>query len=71
MYRQVFQSMEIPLITVDDFHKLTDENLVKYFLVIYEKFIELLNQTIKLNNLLTNSKKNVKKFQFNCFKIKM
>lgn len=45
---KLFQSMDIPLISVDDYYKLTDENLVKYFIVIYEKFLELLNQTIKL-----------------------
>jgi hypothetical protein len=45
---KLFQSMEIPLITISDYYKLSDENLIKYFLVIYEKFLELLNQTIKL-----------------------
>ncbi len=44
----VFISMEIPLITVKDFLELSDENILKYIIVIYEKFTELLNQTIKL-----------------------
>jgi hypothetical protein len=45
---KLFQSMDIPLITVKDYWVLTNENLIKYFIVIFEKFSELLNQTIKL-----------------------
>jgi hypothetical protein len=45
---KLFQSLEIPLITMGDFYKLSNENLIKYLLVIWEKFNELLNQTIKL-----------------------
>jgi hypothetical protein len=45
---KLFQTMEIPLITVKEFLELTDENIIKYIVVIYDKFIELLNQTIKL-----------------------
>lgn len=45
---KIFQSMDIPLITVNDYCELTNENLIKYFVVIFEKFSELLNQTIKL-----------------------
>jgi hypothetical protein len=44
----LFQSMDIPLITVKDYWELTNENLIKYFVVIFEKFSELLNQIIKL-----------------------
>ena len=45
---KIFQSLDIPLIQVKDFLKLTDDNIIKYFVVIYDKFTELLNQTIKL-----------------------
>jgi len=44
----VLVSLEIPLITVESFINLTDENILKYIIVIYEKCSELLNQTIKL-----------------------
>ncbi len=44
----VLVSLEIPLITVESFINLTDENILKYLIVIYEKCSELLNQTIKL-----------------------
>lgn len=45
---KLFESLDIPLIMVKDYYKLSDENLVKYFINIYEKFHELLNQTIIL-----------------------
>lgn len=45
---KLFQSLEIPLISLDDFYQLSNENLIGYFIIIYEKFLELLNQTIKL-----------------------
>lgn len=45
---KLFQTMEIPLITINAFTKLTDENIIKYLIVIFDKFSELLNQTIKL-----------------------
>ena len=45
---KLFQTLAIPLLTVSDFTKLTDENIIKYLVVIYDKFNELLNQTIKL-----------------------
>jgi len=46
--KNVFVSLEIPLITVGDFYNLTDENILKYLVAIYEKCTELFNQTIKL-----------------------
>ena len=45
---KLFQTLGIPLLTVDAFTKLNDENIIKYLIVIYDKFYELLNQTIKL-----------------------
>lgn len=45
---KLFQTMDIPLVTVKEFTELTDENIIKYLVVIYDKFNELLNQTIKL-----------------------
>ncbi len=45
---KLFQTLEIPLVTVKEFIELTDENIVKYLVVIYDKFTELLNQTSKL-----------------------
>lgn len=45
---KLFQCMNIPLITVQNYLELSNENLIKYFVVIFEKFSELLNQTIKL-----------------------
>ena len=46
--KNVFISLQIPLITIKDFYELTEENILKYIIVIFEKFNELLNQTIKL-----------------------
>lgn len=46
--KNIFISLGIPLITVKDFCELSNENILKYIIVIYEKFTELLNQTIKL-----------------------
>lgn len=46
--QNVLVSLEIPLISVTDFCNLSDENILKYLIVIYEKCTELLNQTIKL-----------------------
>ncbi len=46
--QKLFQSMSIPLITIKDYWELSNENLIRYFIVIFEKFSELLNQTIKL-----------------------
>jgi hypothetical protein len=46
--KELFVSLEIPLIKLKDFYELSDENTLKYIIVIYEKFTELLNQTIKL-----------------------
>jgi hypothetical protein len=46
--KNVFISLDIPLITVKDFCELCDEYILKYIILIYEKFNELLNQTIKL-----------------------
>jgi hypothetical protein len=44
----LFHLMYIPLISIEDYWELTNENLIKYFIIIFEKFSELLNQTIKL-----------------------
>lgn len=46
--KNVFISLEIPLILIKDFYNLSDENILKYLIIIYDKFSELLNQTIKL-----------------------
>jgi len=45
---KLFESLEIPLITITEFYQLSNENIIKYMIVIWEKFNELLNQTIKL-----------------------
>jgi hypothetical protein len=45
---KLFNALEIPLILVSEFDNLTNENLIKYFITIFEKFLELLNQTIML-----------------------
>jgi hypothetical protein len=45
---KLFQTLGIPLLTVDGFSKLTNENIIKYLAIIYDKFNELLNQTMKL-----------------------
>lgn len=44
----LFVSMGIPLITSIEFYELSTENLIKYFILIFEKFYELLNHTIHL-----------------------
>jgi hypothetical protein len=46
--QKLFQALDIPLILVSDFYDLSNENLIKYFIVIFEKFLELLNHTIAL-----------------------
>jgi len=43
---KIFYKLEIPLLTEDEFDDLTKENIIKYLLFIYEKFKELLDQTI-------------------------
>ena len=48
---KLFLTLGIPLLTVTEFNKLTDENIIKYLLIIFDKFNELLNQTIKLFDL--------------------
>jgi hypothetical protein len=45
---KLFQTLGIPLLTINEFNKLTDENIIKYLVIIFDKFNELLNQTIKL-----------------------
>jgi hypothetical protein len=45
---KLFESMDIPLVKVKDYYELSDENLIKYFITIFEKINELLNQTIIL-----------------------
>jgi hypothetical protein len=44
----LFQTLNIPLLSIHEFKNLSDENIIKYLLIIFEKFNELLNQTIKL-----------------------
>jgi hypothetical protein len=44
----LFQTLGIPIINLSDFYTLSNENLIKYVIYIYEKFNELLSQTIKL-----------------------
>lgn len=46
--KNIFISLGIPLITIKDFYELSDENILKYIILIYEKINELLSQTIKL-----------------------
>ena len=46
--RKMFESLEIPLITVKDFGELSDENIIKYLEIIFNKINEILEQTIKL-----------------------
>ena len=46
--KSVFTSLDIPLILIYDFYNLSNENILKYIIIIYDKFNELLNQTIKL-----------------------
>lgn len=44
----LFETLGIPKINLDDFYSLSNDNLIKYVIFIYEKFNELLSQTIKL-----------------------
>jgi hypothetical protein len=44
----IFISLDISLITLSDFYNLSNENILKYIVDIYDKFSELLNQTIKV-----------------------
>jgi hypothetical protein len=45
---KLFKTLGIPLLTISEFKILTDENIIKYLVIIFDKFNELLNQTIKL-----------------------
>lgn len=45
---KLFQTLNIPLLSIYEFKYLSDENIIKYLLIIFDKFNELLNQTIKL-----------------------
>ena len=45
---KLFKTLGIPLLTINEFKRLTDENIIKYLVIIFDKFNELLNQTIKL-----------------------
>ncbi len=47
---KIFQSMDIPIITISEFYHLSNENIIKYLIIIHEKLDELLNQIIKLFN---------------------
>lgn len=50
--KQLFNSLDIPLITIEDIDIMNDSrhnrDIVKYLLIIYEKFNELIEQTIKI-----------------------
>jgi hypothetical protein len=46
--KNIFVSLNIPLITISDLYNLSNENILKYIISIYEKISELLNQTIKI-----------------------
>lgn len=47
---RIITSLEIPLITVDDFMILSNNDIIKYLLFIHEKSNSLLDQMIKLLN---------------------
>lgn len=44
----IFTALEIPLININDFIKLSDEDILNYLHLIYSKFIDLFNNIIKL-----------------------
>lgn len=44
----IFTALEIPLININDFLRLSEEDIINYLCLIYNKFIELFNQIIKL-----------------------
>ena len=61
--KKVFKSLKIPMLSVDEFLDLEDENKIKYTFLVYSKILELLQVVInifeefnmadlKLNNLL-------------------
>jgi hypothetical protein len=45
---KLFNSLEIPIITTDELDELSNEQIIKYLFIIFEKINELLIQTIKL-----------------------
>lgn len=45
---KLFNSLEIPIITIDQLDELPNEQIIKYLFIIFEKINELLTQTIKL-----------------------
>jgi hypothetical protein len=48
--KNIFISLDIPLILLSDFYNLSNEYILKYIISIYEKISELLNQTLKIFN---------------------
>jgi hypothetical protein len=61
--KKVFKSLKIPMLSIDEFLDLEDENKIKYTFLVYSKILELLQVVInlfeefnmadlKLNNLL-------------------
>jgi hypothetical protein len=48
---KIFISMNIPLISVVEFYSLTNENIIRYLVIIFEKFNDLFLNTIKLFSL--------------------
>jgi hypothetical protein len=46
--KNIFVLLDIPLITVKDFYELTNENILKYIIIIFEKINELLKQSMQL-----------------------
>jgi len=47
---KLFLTLGIPLLKINDFIRLSNENIIKYIVVIFDKFNDLLNQIIKLFN---------------------
>jgi hypothetical protein len=45
---KIFLTLGIPLLRVNEFIALSDENIIKYIIVIFNEINELLNQTLKL-----------------------
>jgi hypothetical protein len=46
--KTLFKTFNIPIITIDEYNELTPKDIIKYLLVIYEKFNIFLDESIKM-----------------------
>jgi len=48
--RTLFITFEIPIITLENYNELSANDIIKYLLIVYERFNSFLNDSLKLFN---------------------